>query len=182
MNSATGSGTSPRLRTLLEESLPANVSFDDFQVEHDFPYIGRKVMLLNFRHLRQAGAELILLTIEDVTERRRVEAKRHAIETRFTSPAKNIRGHSILTLNPDGRVTSWNVAAGQILGYTETEATGQHFSFIFTTAARRESERPLSDLRLLFLCSSGMSFQSRRRTDSCGVDLVLAPTTARDRC
>jgi signal transduction histidine kinase len=64
----------PRLRTLLEEILPQNLSIDDFEVEHVFPDIGPKVMLLNARRLRLAGTELILLAIEDVTERRRGEA------------------------------------------------------------------------------------------------------------
>jgi hypothetical protein len=45
----------PRLRTLLEEILPQEPSFDDYEVEHDFPDIGRKVMLLNARRLRQDG-------------------------------------------------------------------------------------------------------------------------------
>ena len=37
------------LRTLLEDILPQNHHFDDFKIEHDFPAIGRKVMLLNAR-------------------------------------------------------------------------------------------------------------------------------------
>ena len=45
------SGTFPALRKLLEEILPQNTSFDDFEVEHDFAAIGRKVMLLNARRI-----------------------------------------------------------------------------------------------------------------------------------
>jgi PAS domain S-box-containing protein len=122
----------PRLHTLLEEILPPDTVFNDYEVEHDFPAIGRKVMLLNARRLHQEGTELILLAIEDVTERRRAEADRCDIETRFTSLVKNIKDHAIFTLDPEGRVTSWNVAAEQVLGYTEAEALGQHFAFIFT--------------------------------------------------
>jgi PAS domain S-box-containing protein len=136
----------PRLRTLLEEILPQRTSFDDFEVAHDFPDIGRKVMLLNARKLRQAGTELILLALEDVTERRQAEAKRQEIETRFTSLVKNVKDHSIFTLDPDGRVTSWNVAAQHILGYTEDEVLGQHFAFIFTPEDRRQ-RLPDAELR-----------------------------------
>src|SRR4051794_41057969 len=39
----------PRLRTLLEEILPRETTFRDFEVEHDFERVGRKVMLLNAR-------------------------------------------------------------------------------------------------------------------------------------
>jgi two-component system CheB/CheR fusion protein len=61
----------PRLRELLERLLPQNESFDDFEVEHDFPGLGRRVMLLNARRMEHgaaAGPELILLAIEDVTQ------------------------------------------------------------------------------------------------------------------
>lgn len=137
----------PRLRTLLEEILPRDTTFDDFDVEHDFPDIGRKRMLLNARKLRLEGAELILLAIEDVTERQREEAERREIDSRFTSLVKNIKDHSIFTLDLEGRVTSWNVAAENILGYTETEALGRHFSFIFTSEDR-EQGLPEGELRI----------------------------------
>ena len=64
----------PDLRTLLEDIVPKSSVFNDFQLEHDFPSIGRRVMLLNARKL-QAGhhGELLVLAMEDVTERRRSE-------------------------------------------------------------------------------------------------------------
>jgi two-component system CheB/CheR fusion protein len=64
----------PRLRELLERLLPQNESFDDFEVEHDFPGLGRRVMLLNARRMERGaapGPELILLAIEDVTATQR---------------------------------------------------------------------------------------------------------------
>ena len=53
----------PKLRELLEKILPQDGQVEDFEVEHDFPAVGRKTMLLNARRLRQEGAsaELILL-------------------------------------------------------------------------------------------------------------------------
>ena len=64
----------PALRTLLEEVLPQHKAFDDFEVIHNFPHIGTKVMLLNARKLwRETNStEQILLAIEDVTERKRI--------------------------------------------------------------------------------------------------------------
>src|SRR5437868_5984359 len=64
----------PDLRTLLEDVVPKSSVFNDFELEHTFPVIGRRVMLLNARKL-QAGhhGELLVLAMEDVTERRRVE-------------------------------------------------------------------------------------------------------------
>src|SRR5437588_87816 len=64
----------PDLRRLLEDIVPKSSVFNDFELEHTFPVIGRRVMLLNARKL-QAGhhGELLVLAIADVTERRRVE-------------------------------------------------------------------------------------------------------------
>ncbi len=61
----------PKLRKLLEEILPQNANFHDFEVEHDFETIGRKIMRLNARRIYDdtSKTQLILLSIEDVTER-----------------------------------------------------------------------------------------------------------------
>jgi len=63
------------LHTLLHHHLPLQAQLDDFDVEHVFPGIGRKVMLLNARLISygQHVPRMILLAIEDVTERRRAE-------------------------------------------------------------------------------------------------------------
>ena len=65
----------PRLRTLFEDILPKNTKFDNFEVEHDFPIIGRKIMLLNARRIyrKDIGTQMILLAIEDITEHKRRE-------------------------------------------------------------------------------------------------------------
>jgi two-component system CheB/CheR fusion protein len=60
----------PRLRSLLERILPENEIFEDYEVEQDFPGIGRRRMLLNARRVMRVGAPpWILLAIEDVTDR-----------------------------------------------------------------------------------------------------------------
>lgn len=61
----------PQLRELLEEILPQNTIFNDFEVEHQFENIGRKIMHLNARRIYNEAnqTQLILLAIEDVTER-----------------------------------------------------------------------------------------------------------------
>ncbi len=124
----------PRLRTLLEEILPRSTTFRDFEVEHAFEHIGRKVMLLNARRLRRGPGEreMILLAIEDATARRDAEEARREAETRFTDMVRNVRDHSIFLTDPDGVITSWNVAAERVIGYAESEAVGKHFSLIFT--------------------------------------------------
>ncbi len=61
----------PKLRRLLEDILPKKTQFTNFEVEHRFPTIGHKIMLLNARQIKEL--KLILLAIEDVTEKREIE-------------------------------------------------------------------------------------------------------------
>ena len=65
----------PQLKELLETILPEKTTFDNYEVEHDFATIGRRIMLLNARQIhRVLGKEhIILLAIEDVTERKDAE-------------------------------------------------------------------------------------------------------------
>jgi two-component system CheB/CheR fusion protein len=65
----------PKLRELLETILPLETTFDNYEVEHDFTTIGRRIMLLNARQIQRVlGKErIILLAIEDITERREIE-------------------------------------------------------------------------------------------------------------
>src|SRR5258706_6404627 len=60
----------PELRRLLGEVLPQNKAVRDFRVEHNFPELGRRVMLLGAREIphEKDQAPLILLAIDDITE------------------------------------------------------------------------------------------------------------------
>jgi PAS domain S-box-containing protein len=66
----------PKLRELLETILPQKTTFDNYEVEHDFVTIGKRVMLLNARQIKRAlGKEhIILLAIEDITELKQLES------------------------------------------------------------------------------------------------------------
>ncbi|MGK9476753.1 PAS domain S-box protein [Melioribacter sp. OK-6-Me] len=67
----------PDLKKLIKKILPQNTSFNDFEVEHRFPRIGKKTMLLNARRIYRDGnkTEMILLAIEDITKRKEDEEK-----------------------------------------------------------------------------------------------------------
>lgn len=64
----------PALRRLLEDVLTKDQDFQDFEVTHDFPSLGRRSMLLNARKLwtEENNSHLVLLAIEDITERKRI--------------------------------------------------------------------------------------------------------------
>ena len=91
----------PRLREALETIIPRDGLFDDLKVEHTFTAIGRKVMLLNGRKIDEEGSQrkLILLAIEDVTERMRTENELSAFNLRYRSLLENINS-IIISINP----------------------------------------------------------------------------------
>lgn len=67
----------PQLRALLDDILRHDAFFNDYEVEHDFSDIGHKVILLNARQVfrKNSGRNLILLAMEDITERKGFELK-----------------------------------------------------------------------------------------------------------
>ena len=74
----------PRLQTMLEHVLPQSMQVQDFEVDHYFPGIGHRTMLLNARRLQQSNGQpgLILLAIEDMTAREQLqeELRKHRDE------------------------------------------------------------------------------------------------------
>ena len=64
----------PRLRFLIEEILPQNTVITDYEVEHVFPGIGRKIILLSARQIfrKDIGSRVILLSMEDITDRKQL--------------------------------------------------------------------------------------------------------------
>jgi len=82
----------PGLRELLEEILPMNTSFEDFEVEHDFEAIGRKTMMLNARKIyrRMNNVEMILLAIEDITEHKKTEDEANRLKDDIVKKNKEL--------------------------------------------------------------------------------------------
>src|SRR6187431_1270202 len=111
----------PDLRTLLEDIVPKSSVFNDFELEHTFPVIGRRVMLLNARKL-QAGrhGELLVLAMEDVTARKRAEEA--LLEAgALQSAIFNSANFSSIATDAKGVIQIFNVGAERMLGYTAAE-------------------------------------------------------------
>jgi two-component system, chemotaxis family, CheB/CheR fusion protein len=67
----------PQLRSILEDILVSDVQLQNFELDHVFEQIGQKTMLLNACKLqREDQALMILLSIEDITNRKQLEAER----------------------------------------------------------------------------------------------------------
>jgi PAS domain S-box-containing protein len=117
----------PALRELLEEIVPQNAHFNDFEVDHEFPAIGKKTMLLNARRIYQEdkGMEMILLAIEDITERKKTEEALKISETRYRRLFETAQD-GILILDADtGQITDVNPFLVEMLGYSHEDFLGK---------------------------------------------------------
>src|SRR6476619_6312132 len=111
----------PDLRTLLEDIVPKSSVFDDFELEHTFPAIGRRVMLLNARKLKAGHhGELLVLSMEDVTARKRAEEA--LLEAgALQSAIFNSANFSSIATDEKGVIQIFNVGAERMLGYSAAE-------------------------------------------------------------
>lgn len=77
-NLGNGQWDIPALKELLESILPTNNPVEEFEVEHEFPHIGKKLMLLNAHRIELEGQykDRILIAIEDITDRREIERRK----------------------------------------------------------------------------------------------------------
>ncbi|MGH9469350.1 MAG: PAS domain-containing protein [Terriglobia bacterium] len=73
----------PRLHSLLDKVLPLRRVVHNFDVDHEFPHIGRREMRLNARRIESAGEAMILLAIEDVTALKRAKDSLRELSDRF---------------------------------------------------------------------------------------------------
>jgi len=114
----------PRLRDLFEDILPNDTVLNGYEVDHDFPGIGRKIILLNARQIfrKNIGSHIILLAMEDITMRKQAEEellKAGALQRAIFNSAN----FSSIATDARGVIQIFNVGAERMLGYTAAEVT-----------------------------------------------------------
>jgi PAS domain S-box-containing protein len=112
----------PKLRVLFEDILPHDTVFNGYEVDHDFPDIGRKIILLNARQIfrKNIGSHIILLAMEDITARKQAEEallKAGALQNAIFNSAN----FSSIATDANGVIQIFNVGAERMLGYTADE-------------------------------------------------------------
>jgi PAS domain S-box-containing protein len=129
----------PKLLKLLKEIIQEIKAVEDYEVEHKFEHIGQRVMLLNALRLRvpkkiaaiiAAGVrkeeegeegELILLAIEDITERKRLQEELKESEERFRRAFETSQEELLLIHKAEGGILNSNESAQVMLGYSREE-------------------------------------------------------------
>jgi two-component system, OmpR family, phosphate regulon sensor histidine kinase PhoR len=115
------------LRELLMKILPTNNPVIDYEVEHDFPHIGKKVMLLNAYRIEFEGQykDRILIAIEDITEKKEIDRRKddflsiasHELKT----PLTTIKGlvQLLQRMKPDGSSEKYNGTLNKVSVYVD---------------------------------------------------------------
>lgn len=96
-----GQWNRPQLRSLLEELLPQNTQIDNFEIAYEIEQLGDRTMSLSARIIDAIeGHQLILLAIEDITERQQAEANRlQVVQTQVDlAEAENVSKDEFLSM------------------------------------------------------------------------------------
>jgi PAS domain S-box-containing protein len=121
-----GAWNSPALRGLLEDILPRNSFFTDFEATVELPQVGRRTFLIDGRRLERENARpSILLSLEDATKRLARCAVMERSEIRYRRLFEAAQD-GILILDPATRkITDANPFITQLLGYSREELLGK---------------------------------------------------------
>ena len=117
----------PALRELLEEIIPQNTHFNDFEVDHEFPAIGRRTMLLNARRIYREGkgTDRILLALEDITDRKQSEEALKISETRYRRLFETAQDGILILDAETGQISDVNPFLVEMLGYSHEDFLGK---------------------------------------------------------
>jgi diguanylate cyclase (GGDEF)-like protein/PAS domain S-box-containing protein len=153
----------PKLRVLFEEILPHDTVLNGYEVEHDFIDIGRKIILLNARQIfrKEIGSNIILLAMEDITERKLVEERINEViwqQQAILNNSPNIawlkdrKGRYVAVNDPFGGALG--IAPKDLLGKTDVDIYPpevakiyeREFREVMTNGARTYFEESTVDL------------------------------------
>jgi len=117
----------PALRELLEEIIPQNTHFNNFEVDHEFQTIGRKRMLLNARRIyrKGKGTDMILLALEDITDQKQSEEALIDSETRYRRLFEAAQDGILILDAETGQISDVNPFLAEMLGYSHDDFLGK---------------------------------------------------------
>jgi diguanylate cyclase (GGDEF)-like protein/PAS domain S-box-containing protein len=137
----------PKLRVLFEEILPHDTVINGYEVEHNFPGIGRKIILLNARQIfrENIGSNIILLAMEDITERKLVEERINEVVWQQQAILDNSPNISWLK-DREGRYVAVNDPFGRAFGVASKDLVGKTDVDIYPPEVAEKYEREFSEV------------------------------------
>jgi len=141
----------PKLKKLLENILPQNTKFDDYEVDHNFPSIGHRTMLLNARRIHNGDkgkTQTILLAIEDITDRKETKHRLASSELRYRRLFETAQDGIMILDARTGEIKDVNPFLVRMMGYTKKAYLGKklwEIGFFKDEKANRRAFRILQD-------------------------------------
>ena len=123
---ADGQWDIPELRSRLKMLQTRGIPFSNFEMTHIFSHLGHKSLILNAHkfHMKEGAEPMILLAIQDITERKRIEEEIKEKEERFRLLLQN--AFDIITvIDAEGTIRYISAAIESILGYTPEQRIGK---------------------------------------------------------
>ena len=133
----------PELHQLFEKVLNAGTSIHDYEIAHDFPGLGQRMLLINARRTDvQPGGGAIVVTIDDVTD-----SRKHAEETVQQAALIELAHESVIVRDREGKIRSWNRGAEELYGWRADEAKGKIIHQLLQTKFPQPLERIQEELQ-----------------------------------
>ena len=111
-----------RLRERLREVLTRGTEINGFEIDQEFPEIGRRRLVLNARRI--AGTQTILIAIDDATERKRAQEELERSEAAMRA-LLNSASQAVITVKEDGTIVMVNANTEKMFGYSRQEMVGR---------------------------------------------------------
>ena len=153
----------PRLRELLQDVLSKSTEIKDFEVDQDFPRIGRRRLVLNASRIE--ASKTLLIAVEDFTERK--QAQEEAEKGQSTIRALlDSSAQSVVAVNADEKIVLVNGNTEKMFGYHREELLGQPLEILVPEGAR---ERHVEHHRVYFAnmqsrpMGIGLNLEGRRK-------------------
>jgi PAS domain-containing protein len=129
----------PPLVTQLKQTLAEDKDFQPFEIDCEWPGLGRRTMSLQARQFALSGrsASMVLLSFQDITARKKAEATNSRLATVVESS-----DDAIVTSDINGMITSWNGAAQRIFGCAADEYRQADYASHSSGSAERRELHP----------------------------------------
>jgi two-component system CheB/CheR fusion protein len=103
-------------------------------VEREVETSSRRWFLMRLLPYRTSDDRIngVVITFQDITERKRSEEELRQIEERLRLLMESVTDYAIFIMDTEGRIEIWNPGSERMFGYTSTEAIGQPAAIIYT--------------------------------------------------